>query len=351
MSRDTLDRYARHLVMPEVGPEGQARLGRARVLVVGAGGLGAPVLQYLVAAGVGQVTLMDPDRVERSNLQRQVLFSDAQVGRPKAAAAAEVLRAQNPQVEVIGRPERFESGQSVAAFDLVIDCTDNFAARYAINDACLSARVPWIFASVHRFQGQCAFFDGGEGACYRCLFPAPPPPELAPNCAEAGVLGALPGVMGTLQASEALQRLLGLDTGLTGRFLTADLRTLDIRRFTLTKNPASPSCVHGEPMPPPAMSCEPGWRVRPETLAGWTLVDVRSPAEHATQNLGGINLPVETLEQRLSTLPTGAKLLLYCQSGMRSARAVALLRAHGNDSAFSLDGGLSGWSTPPHSKQ
>ncbi len=337
--------------MPEVGREGQARLGRSRVLVVGAGGLGAPVLQYLVAAGVGQVTVMDPDHVDRSNLQRQVLFSDAQVGRSKAAAAAEVLRAQNPQVQVIPLADRFESGRSVAGFDLVIDCTDNFAARYAINDACLSARVPWIFASVHRFQGQCALFDGDGGACYRCLFPAPPPAELAPNCAEAGVLGALPGFMGALQASEALQRLIGLETGLTGRVLTADLRRLDIRRFALSKNPTCPSCVHGEPMAPPTARCEPDWRVHPETLAGWTLVDVRSPAEHAAHNLGGVNLPVETLEQRISELPTGTKLLVYCQSGVRSARAVALLRARGNASAFSLDGGLSTWATRAHSSQ
>jgi len=319
--------------------------------VVGVGFMGAPVLQYLVAAGVGQVTVMDPDRVERSNLQRQVLFADADVGRSKSQVAAESLRAQNPQVKIIDRAERFGVEHSVSGFDLVVDCTDNFAARYAINDACLAAGIPWIFASIHRFQGQCAVFDGADGPCYRCLFPTPPPAILAPNCAEAGVLGALPGFMGALQASEALQRLLGLETGLKGHVLTADLRQLDIRRFALSKNPDCLSCVHKTPMVPPTETCPSDWQVQPQTLAGWSLLDVRSHAEHAHHNLGGQNLPLDVLPTRLSDVPTDGKLLVYCQSGQRSAQAVSLLRAQGYTSAFSLRGGLSAWDPPAELEQ
>jgi adenylyltransferase/sulfurtransferase len=347
MSPDALSRYARHLVMPEVGRAGQARLMGARVLVVGAGGLGAPVLQYLVAAGVGQVTVMDPDHIERSNLQRQVLFRDDQVGRAKAKVAAEVLAAQNPQVEIIAQCRPFEAGDSVAGMHLVVDCTDNFAARYAINDACLDAEVPWIFASIHRFQGQCAYFDGVDGPCYRCLFPAPPPPELAPSCAQAGVLGVLPGFMGVLQASEALQRLIGLDTGLSGHLLTADLRSLDIRRFELTKATNCPSCVAGERAAVPLASCAAESQIRPETLADWVLIDVRSPAEHAAGNLGGVNHPLEKLAQWVHQLPEETPILLYCQTGYRSARGVALLRDHGVEGVSSLAGGYAEWGLGP----
>lgn len=244
-------RYARQLILPELGDAGQLKLKAARVLLVGAGGLGSPAALYLAAAGVGQLTLIDGDRVERSNLHRQVLHRDASIGEAKVDSGRTQLLALNPQIAVraIAEPLSVDNIERLLAQqDLVVDGADNFATRFLLNDAALRARVPWVYGAVHRYEGQVSVFDPrrDDAPCYRCLFPAPPPPEAAPNCAEAGVLGAVPGVIGLLQATEALKLLLGLGAPLTGRLLCADLRQSTFRELKLRRDPNCPGCGDGD---------------------------------------------------------------------------------------------------------
>ncbi len=238
-------RYARHLVMPEVGPEGQARLAQARVLVVGAGGLGSPALLYLAAAGVGTLGVVDFDEVDLSNLQRQVLHSSERVGRPKTESAALTLRALNPDVVVVRHDEMLTTdnvARLIAGYDLVIDGTDTFETRYALNDAAVRAGTAVVHASVFRFEGQLTVFRPPDGPCYRCLYPTPPPPELAPACSVAGVLGVVPGVMGLLQATEAIKLILGIGEPLIGRLLLYDALDMTFQELQLARDPACPAC-------------------------------------------------------------------------------------------------------------
>jgi adenylyltransferase/sulfurtransferase len=237
--------YGRHLVMPEVGMEGQRKLKAGRILLVGAGGLGSPVGLYLAAAGVGTLGLVDFDRVDVSNLQRQVLYRPRDVGRPKLEVAVERLQAVNPRVDLVPHELRLDSGNALevlAGYDVIVDGSDNFPTRYLVNDACALLGKPDVFGSVSRFEGQATVFWAGHGPCYRCLFPEPPPPGLVPSCAEAGVLGVLPGIVGALQANEAIKLILGVGRPLVGRFLVFDALQVKLRELALAKNPDCPLC-------------------------------------------------------------------------------------------------------------
>ena len=245
LSRPEIERYARHIIMPEVGPRGQQRLKEASVLIVGAGGLGSPAALYLAAAGVGRLGIVDHDQVELSNLQRQLLFNDDEIGQNKVAVATRRLSTFNPYLEVEPHPLRLDASNALALFDdydVILDGSDNFPTRYLTNDACVLKDKPLAYGAVHRFEGQASLFFARQGPCYRCLFPTPPPPELAPSCAESGVLGILPGVIGAIQATEALKFILGLGRSLAGRLLLYDALSMDFREVRVPKNPACPIC-------------------------------------------------------------------------------------------------------------
>ncbi len=364
LGADELRRYGRHLVIPEVGREGQERLKASRVLLVGAGGLGSPLALYLAAAGVGRLGVVEFDRVEETNLQRQVLYGESDVGRAKLEAAAERLAEINPHCRVEPHPVRLDSSNALDILDgyqVVVDGSDNFPTRYLVNDACVLAGKPNVYGSIFRFEGQVAVFWGARGPCYRCLFPEPPPPGLVPSCAEGGVLGMLPGVIGSLQANEAVKLLLGIGESLVGRLLLFDALKMRFRELKLKKDPACPVCSErptqtglidyeafcGQPAEPPAA----GDRLEVEELASQlsegrelTLLDVRTPQEHAICRLPGSRLmPIQELPQRWEELDRDAELVVYCHTGVRSAHATAFLRSHGLD-ARNLVGGIEAWS-------
>jgi sulfur-carrier protein adenylyltransferase/sulfurtransferase len=366
-------RYARHLVLPEVGPEGQAKLKAARVLAVGAGGLGSPLALYLAAAGVGTIGLVDPDAVDASNLHRQVLYGTGDVGRPKVDAAAERLEEANPNVRVVRIPERLRAANAmeiVRGYDVVVDGTDNFPARYLVNDACVLAGRPNVWASVYRFEGQASVFWAEKGPCYRCLHPEPPAEGSVPSCAEGGVLGVLPGLLGTIQALETIKLVLGIGTPLVGRLLLVDALSLEFREVRLRKNPDCAVCGTSPTITAPAdvgEACEePGQRVvssaamfgaprvpeiTVEDLKGrrdrgeaLVLVDVREPHEHAISDLSGsVKIPLATLPQSLSNLSPEDEIVVYCRTGGRSAQAVGFLRQRGFSKSFNLAGGINLW--------
>ena len=245
LSREEVMRYSRHLLLPEVGMRGQERLKRGSVLLVGAGGLGSPAALYLAAAGVGRIGLVDFDLVDESNLQRQILHDTRWIGKPKLESAVDRLRTLNPQIEIVPFPERLSAGNALSilgGFDVVLDGTDNFATRYLTNDACFLLGKPNVYGSIFRFEGQVSVFWPGKGPCYRCVYPEPPPPELVPSCAEGGVLGVLPGVIGSLQATEAIKILLGAGRSLAGRLVLYDALDLSFRELKLTRDPACPLC-------------------------------------------------------------------------------------------------------------
>jgi len=363
-------RYARHFVLPEVGEEGQAKLRAARVLLVGVGGLGSPLALYLAAAGVGTLGLVDDDRVEESNLQRQILYGTADVGRPKLAAAAARLRDANPLVAVVPHAERFAAGNAlslVESYDVIADGTDNFPTRYLVNDACVFAGKPNVFGSVQRFEGQVGVFWAERGPCYRCLFSEPPPPGLVPSCAEAGVLGVLPGIVGALQAAEVIKLILGVGNPLIGRLLTFDALRMRFREVRVPKADDCALCsaratihdlvAYDDRCAVPTTESAGGddeldWEISVADLDRWrksgkrlTLLDVRTPAEHAYAAIAGSTLiPVHELPRRLDELDPAATLVTYCHVGGRSAQAVGFLRARGFARAVNLAGGIDAWS-------
>ncbi len=369
LSPEEVRRYARHLIMPEVGAEGQRRLKAAKVLMIGTGGLGSPLGLYLAAAGVGRLGVVDFDRVDVSNLHRQVLYSDADVGRPKVTAAIERLRGINPHVELMPHETRLDSNNALALFagyDLVVDGSDNFPTRYLVNDACVLAGKPDVYGSIFRFEGQVSVFWGARGPCYRCLFPEPPPPGLVPSCADAGVLGVLPGIIGALQANEAIKLILGAGEPLIGRLLLFDALALRFRELTLRKSPDCPVCserptqsglidyeefcgLGGAAAAPESAD---GIDVDVHTLARWraegravTVLDVRQPWEHEICRLAGARLiPLRELRDRCGELDPAETLVVHCHHGPRSARAVELLRAEGYERAYNLAGGIDAWS-------
>jgi len=365
LSAAQFERYRRHLSLPSFGLEGQLRLRDARVLLVGAGGLGCPAAQYLVAAGVGTLEIIDPDVVDLSNLQRQVLYATADIGRPKAEVAAERLRALNPEVQILPCVERFEAANALAkvsAADLVIDGTDNFPARYLSNDACVLAGRPNVYGSISRFEGQASVFDAARGPCYRCLFPEPPPPGSVPSCAEGGVLGVLPGIIATIQATEAVKWLAGIGEPLVGRLLLYDALDLSFREFRIQKDPECPVCgvapsitelIDYEVFCGVEVS-DAVRRVSPVELAArrsggeaGLLLDVREPEEIAKASIeGAVAIPLGELAARLAELAgyREQSVVVHCHRGGRSETAVRLLENAGFSRVESLDGGIEAWS-------
>jgi adenylyltransferase/sulfurtransferase len=354
---DVSRRYARQTQLAELGVEGQARLTAARVLMIGAGGLASPAALYLAAAGVGRIGLVDFDLVDETNLHRQVLYATSDVGHPKLTVAASRLRALNPQIEIDCYDQRFNAENArglVDAYDLVIDGTDNFPTRYLVNDACVMAKKPNIYGSISRFEGQASVFATAGGPCYRCLHPEPPPPGLIPNCAEGGVLGVLPGIIGTIQATEAIKIITGIGESLAGRLLLYDALKLRFREISLARDPACPVCGDAPTIHELVeydRVCEPvASDLTVEELFDWRLagrphllIDVREPWEHAIAYIDGAELvPVSRLQSRIMDLPIDRPIVIHCQTGGRSTKAVTMLRARGYD-ARNLAGGIKAW--------
>jgi sulfur-carrier protein adenylyltransferase/sulfurtransferase len=364
-SPEELRRYSRHLLLPEVGVAGQRALRRSKVLLVGTGGLGAPAALYLAAAGVGTLGLVDFDRIELSNLQRQVLFSTDAVGRPKLEVARHRLESLNPGTTIVTHEQPLEASNALQIardYDLVVDGTDNFPTRYLVNDACVLLGKPNVYGSIYRFEGQVSVFDARRGPCYRCLYPEPPPPDLVPSCAEAGVLGVLPGVIGTLQATEAIKLLLNLGEPLIGRLLLYDASSMTFRQLKLEKNPdcvlCSPKATQHELIDYPAFC-----GVRPKEAAAGVpevspeelrdelagpepplLVDVREPEELEISHLEhALAIPKAELPERVDELTRARSVVVFCRSGGRSADAVKTLLELGFQNVRSLKGGINAW--------
>jgi molybdopterin/thiamine biosynthesis adenylyltransferase/rhodanese-related sulfurtransferase/molybdopterin converting factor small subunit len=372
LTNDEVQRYSRHLIIPEVGVEGQRKLKNARVVCIGAGGLGSPSSLYLAAAGVGTLGLVDFDVVDASNLQRQVLFSTADVGRPKVQAAAERLTGLNPEVRVVVHETPLSSANALDIlrdYDVVVDGADNFPTRYLVNDACVLLGKPNAYGSIFRFDGQASVFATKGGPCYRCLYPEPPPPGLVPSCAEGGVLGVLPGIIGTIQATEAIKLILGIGNTLAGRLLLLDALSMEFRTMKLRRDPACPVCgdhptvtklidyqqfcgipaataAAASTAAVPEISVEALMGAIDRDQAPWIL-DVREPREFEICRIPGSTLiPLGELPTRLGEVPHGPEgpaILVHCKMGGRSAKAVALLREHGITNARNLTGGILAW--------
>jgi sulfur-carrier protein adenylyltransferase/sulfurtransferase len=368
LSRDEILRYSRHLIMPEVGMDGQLKLKQAKVLCIGAGGLGSPLALYLAAAGVGTLGIVDFDVVDFTNLQRQVIHDTNDVGRPKLASARETIADINPNVEVVGYETRLTSENALDIFkdyDVIADGTDNFPTRYLVNDACVLLGKPNVYASIFRFEGQASVFYAKEGPCYRCLYPEPPPPGLVPSCAEGGVLGVLPGIMGSLQALETIKIVLGKGRPLIGRLLLFDALNLKFRELKLHKNPDCPVCgahpsvtrlidyeqfcgIRGEEYVESTKVPE----ITPAEVKKWmdeakpfVLVDVREPHEFQICRIPGSTLiPLGEVPKRMNELNSADEIVVHCRSGMRSAKAVELLMQAGFRKIHNLKGGVLAWS-------
>ena len=358
LSPAELGRYARQTLLPGFGLDGQTRLKEASVLVVGLGGLGSPVATYLAAAGVGHLRLADPDRVALSNLHRQILFTTDDLGRPKHEVARERLRRVNPDVTVDALGDRLEHDNADALLrgvDVVADGTDTFATRYLVNDKAVSAGVLNAFASIRQFDGQASVFGAPDGPCYRCLFPEPPPPGAVPSCADGGVIGVLPGLLGLLQATEVIKLVTGIGEPLIGRLLLVDALGARTREVRVEKDPACPVCGTGRsprpPIPPP-MTTVPeitvhDLKARRDAGEPPFVLDVRQPDEYEAANIGGALIPLGELPDRLDELASHRDddvLVVHCRSGARSAQAVALLQAAGFENARNLKGGIHAWS-------
>jgi adenylyltransferase/sulfurtransferase len=372
LSRSELHRYARHIALPEVGLEGQLRLKAGRVLCVGAGGLGSPLALYLAAAGVGTIGIVDFDDVDASNLQRQILHGTGDVGRHKLDSAADRLEDVNPHVEVVGHPQRLTSENALEilkGYDVVVDGTDNFPTRYLVNDACVLLGTPNVYGSVFRWEGQVSVFGTKGGPCYRCLFREPPPPGLVPNCAEGGVLGVLPGIIGSMQAMETIKLLLGKGVGLAGRLLIFDALEMTWREIALRRNPECPVCSDSptqtglidyelfcgvtRPGEGSLHSAEDFEELDAASVAALLasdtppyLIDVREPWEWAVSSLaerGARLIPLAELGDRLGEVPKETPVVVYCRSGQRGQSAARQLVAGGYGPVSNLSGGLLSW--------
>ncbi len=358
-------RYSRHLTLPTVGVDGQRRLKAARVLIVGAGGLGAPTALYLAAAGVGTIGLIDNDVVDVTNLQRQVLYGTGDVGRAKLDAARDRLHDLNPHVQIEVHADWLSSTNAlelIARYDIVIDGTDNFATRYLVNDACVLLGKPNVHGSIFQFDGQASLFATQDGPCYRCLYPEPPPAGMVPNCAEGGVLGVLPGLIGTIQATETLKLILGIGETLAGRLLMVDALAMQFRTVNVQRDPHCPMCGtrtistlidYDEFCGTPSLSATQATvqEITPAMLAArmtngvdFDLIDVREPHEYATSRIEGARLiPLATLGAAIDSLDRTRDIVLMCRSGKRSADAARQLQAAGFDRVASLAGGMLRW--------
>jgi len=381
LSRDERLRYHRQLILPELGIAGQSRLREASVLVVGAGGLGSPVALYLAAAGVGRLGIVDGDVVEVSNLHRQILHDNASIGAMKTTSAGSRLRALNPDIEVVEVPTRLDASNAIdtlQGWDVVVDGTDNFPTRYLLNDACVLLKIPLVYGAVHRFDGQVSVFAAEGGPCYRCLFRDPPPPGLAPSCAEAGVLGALPGIIGSIQATETIKLIAGIGTPLIGKLLLIEALGGDYRSLEIRQDPECAICGVDPKIKELtdyeafcAESMEDGVVLSPFQIpAGFKLpvplpeldalelkelldagrqliiVDVRDLAEHAMSNLtdlGAVSLPSGELERRLDEIDVAVDTVIVCRTGRRSMEVVEFLHSRGYVRTLNLAGGINGW--------
>ena len=349
-------RYARQLILPEIGEQGQTALKNARVLIVGAGGLGSPTSLYLAAAGAGTIGLVDFDVVDITNLHRQILYGTSEVGARKVAAASARLSDLNPAIRIVPHDSALTSENAldiIRDYDIVIDGTDNFPTRYLVNDACVLLRKINVYGSIFRFDGQVSVFDARRGPCYRCLYPEPPPPHLVPSCAEGGVLGVLPGVIGTLQAVEAIKLITGAGEPLIGKLLLFDALHTSFRTLKLKKDPHCAICgehptidqlIDYEGFCNPRHTAEITPRELTQQTASFVLIDVREPHEFAAGHIDGAKLiPLSQLPQRMIDIPPDRDVVVYCQSGARSGRAQQLLNEAGFTRIRNLVGGFSAW--------
>ena len=368
LSKEEIQRYSRHLIMPEVGLEGQLKLKRARILCIGTGGLGAPLGLYLAAAGVGHLGLVDFDVVDSSNLQRQVTFTTEDVGKSKSEAARARLKALNPTIEITAYETRLTSENALELFkdyDIVVDGTDNFPTRFLVNDACLLLGKPNVYGSIFRFEGQATVFGYPGGPCYRCLYPEPPPPGLVPSCAEGGVLGVLPGIIGSIQAMETIKLILGTGEPLVGRLLLFDALAMRFRELKLRRNPECPLCGEHRTLDKlidyeefcgirceeaPAMTdgiveiTPKELKARQERGDDLFILDVREPHEFQICNLNGKLIPLGELPGRVSELDSSREMVVHCRSGKRSADAIRFLQTAGFKKLLNLKGGVLAWS-------
>ena len=368
LTPDEVRRYSRHLIIPDVAMTGQKRLKNARVLAVGAGGLGSPVLMYLAAAGVGTLGVIDFDVVDESNLQRQIIHRQSDVGRLKAESARDAIKEVNPHVRVRLHTERLDSSNALdifAGYDLIVDGTDNFATRYLVNDACVLLGKPYVWGSIYRFDGQASVFWAEYGPCYRCLYPEPPPPGMVPSCAEGGVLGVLCGSIGSIQATEAVKVLTGTGEPLVGRLLVYDALEMAFRDIKVRKDPECPICGKNPTITElqdydafcgvisdEAMQAAQGSTLTASELAEmqqrgeqFLLVDVREPAEFEIVRIpDSMLIPKGELPSRMSELPLDRPVILYCKTGVRSAESLAVLKAAGFSTAKHVQGGVTAWS-------
>jgi molybdopterin/thiamine biosynthesis adenylyltransferase/rhodanese-related sulfurtransferase len=370
LTTDDLARYSRHLILPEVGMEGQRKLKAAKVLCVGTGGLGSPLAFYLAAAGIGTLGLVDFDVVDASNLQRQIIHSTRDIGRKKLDSAAEKLTALNPALNVVKHETMLSSGNALEIlkdYDIVADGTDNFPTRYLVNDACVLLGKPNAYGSIFRFEGQASVFATEEGPCYRCLYPEPPPPGLVPSCAEGGVLGILPGLVGVIQATEVIKLILGNGQPLIGRLLLVDALNMRFRELKLRKNPACPVCGD-HPTIKELIDYQQFCGIIPETAqeknmrngipqmtvkelkrrldAGEDvqLIDVREPYEYQIARMGGKLIPQNEVPQRLSEIDRDREVVVHCKVGGRSQRVAEFLKQQGYPRVSNLAGGILAWS-------
>jgi sulfur-carrier protein adenylyltransferase/sulfurtransferase len=370
LSNEEILRYSRHLILPEVGMEGQQKLKAARVLCIGAGGLGSPLALYLAAAGVGTLGLVDFDTVDYTNLQRQIIHGTPDVGRPKIESARERLLEINPFVNVQPFETRLTSANALEIFrdfDIIADGTDNFPTRYLVNDACVLSGKPNAYASIFRFEGQASVFGAEDGPCYRCLYPEPPPPGVVPSCAEGGVLGVLPGLLGVIQATEVIKLILGSGEPLIGRLLLVDALAMRFRELRLRKDPNCPVCgthptvrelvdynqfcgVPGEEKPAPVTTTTFA-DIQPEELKRRLdqgdkpfILDVREPHEYQICNLGGHLIPLNDLPKRINELDPQQEIVVHCKLGGRSAKAAEFLAQNGFKNVKNLAGGITAWS-------
>jgi sulfur-carrier protein adenylyltransferase/sulfurtransferase len=368
LSNEEIARYSRHLIMPEVALDGQKKLKQARVLTIGAGGLGSPLAMYLAAAGIGTIGIVDFDVVDESNLQRQIIHGTSDLGRPKLESARERIEDINPNVDVetFGEPLSSENALEIFEdFDVIVDGTDNFPTRYLVNDASVLTGKPNVYGSIFRFEGQASVFYAEEGPCYRCLYPEPPPPGLVPSCAEGGVLGILPGAIGTIQATETVKLILGIGEPLIGRLLLYDALSMRFREMKLRKDPSCPVCGEN-----PTVTelidyqefCgipQAGTRAQadevPEITVGElkekldngqnvSVLDVRDPHEYEVANIGARLIPLSELPERLIELDRNENFAVHCKTGSRSARAVKLLEEAGFQNVYNVKGGITAWS-------
>ena len=367
LSREEIQRYSRHLIMPEIGMDGQRKLKAARVLCIGAGGLGSPASMYLAAAGIGTLGLVDFDTIDASNLHRQVIYGSSDVGRRKLEVARTRLRDMNPDMNVVLHETALTSKNALDIlrdYDVVVDGTDNFQTRYLVNDACVLLNKPNVYGSIFRFDGQASVFAVEGGPCYRCLYPEPPPPGLVPSCAEGGVLGVLPGIIGVIQATEAIKLIIGAGQSLVGRLLLYDALSMQFRQVKLRRDPECPVCGDNPTVRElidydqfcgvtparedatqriPEITVE-QLKSRLDRGEGLNILDVREPNEFQICRIPGSTLiPLGQLGARISELDPNQELIVHCKMGGRSAKAVALLREHGFDKAYNLAGGILAW--------